>query len=172
MYPTDLPSLGGPFVDAVPPADPQAEVSADQFNRLLEDVAQLTRPPVKARVWFVTSAVAAPFDYLPAAVSHCSQWGNGSAQKPVVRKTADGLYTITYALAPTDPLGVVETVNFTNAQVSAFTTHAASPGDVVQGRRLTCAANVCTIRIDSPLGTLANVGNISALAIGVCVELS
>lgn len=169
MLPKDLATYGGPHVDTKPQSDPRGQVAAAQYDRRDEDVAQLTRTPTKARVWFYTSAAAPPFDYAPADVTHESIWGTGSAQKPVVRKTATGRYTITYAATFTDPLGVVETVNFRTVGVQSIL---ANPADDHDAKGLTVGANVATLKTESPRMTLADAGNVSAAPLLVVVELS
>jgi hypothetical protein len=89
---------------------PTAEQSAGDHNRQAEDTAQMTRTAAFARGWFVTTAAAAPATVSPSNVVIRSLAGNGSAQKPIVTKTATGLYTVTFPETYTDALDVVETI--------------------------------------------------------------
>jgi hypothetical protein len=162
----DLADYGGPKVDAKPVQNPESELTAGEYNREAEDVAQLTCCKVQAVVRFNTTAVAAPVVYATAAVQHRSLWGNGDAQKPTVTKTATGRYTIAYPATFTDSLGIVETLNFLGATVEIIS---ATAGDVVQGRPLTVTSSGGTFVIHSPHGTDADVGDVGAAVLTVVV---
>lgn len=164
MLARDLADYGGPKVDAKPLQNPESELASSEYNRLGEDGAQLTRCPTLAVVKFTATAAAAVFVYAAASVQHRSLWGNGDVQKPTVTKTATGTYTIAYPATFTDALGVVETLNFMGATVSAYTSNAT---DVIQGRPLTVTASGGTFLICSPHGTAADDANSSALLITI-----
>lgn len=169
MLPKVLASFGGPHVDTKPQSDPTGQVPAALYDRLCEDVAQLTRPGARAIVWFDTlSGGALPYTYPAANVNHKSQWGTGAAQKPTVVKTAQGRYTITYAATFTDPLGIIETVNFVTGDVQCYS---ADPLDQLQDSRpLTISGNIATI-VTKATEAAADVGNSSAAVFRVKVTL-
>jgi len=66
-----LADYGGPFEDALPVEDPETQLAADQYNRLAEDTAQLTRSGTRAILRFGTTTGAPP-----NVTSACSVWGN------------------------------------------------------------------------------------------------
>lgn len=115
--PRTIDNYGGTFVDAFPVEDATAEQSADYANRLHEDVAQMTRTSLKCVVTFPTSA-AAPGTISAASVTCHSQYGTGSATKPVVAKTATGVYTLTFAASYDDALGETDAFTITTATAS------------------------------------------------------
>lgn len=102
-----LGDYGGPFEDALPIEDPETQLSADQYNRLAEDTAQLTRTGTRAIVRFSTTTGAEPM-----VQSACSIWGNGDAQRPALKRAAAGHYMITYPPSFVDELGQEEEVFF------------------------------------------------------------
>jgi hypothetical protein len=158
---------GGPYQDQEPVENPQVQISAGFDNRALEDQAQMTRTSDHAKIRFDTIA-GAPATLPPSSVTHHSQWGSGDAQKPVVEKIADpGVYSVTYAAAFVDSLGVSETVSFFDARVSVRTGDAADALDAVV---LAVASNVIVVATYSPPGTLADAGNSSALPLTVVVR--
>ena len=164
----DLEDYGAPYQDQEPVQNPQVQISAGFDNRALEDQVHMTRTSDRAKVQFATSATAAPFDYLAAAVNHHSHWGSGDAQKPTVRKLAVGLYRITYASALSDALGVSEPVSFFDG---AVTVRSADTVDNIAARVTTVASNVVELQVESPPGTLADVGDNSAAVLTVCARL-
>jgi hypothetical protein len=166
MLPKTLDSFGGPRVDAKAPSNLISQYPSTDFNRAHEDVAQMTRTIPRVVVLFPTSA-AGPADLPAGTVQHRSVWGTGSAQKPTVTKTATGLYTVTWATTYTDALGVVESVALIfPIRCMAFTSDAV---DDLFARILTIGSNALTLMVESPRGTLADVGDNSAGAISVSV---
>lgn len=162
-----LAEYGAPFVDETVVENPESEQSAAQGNRAMGDTQALTLASTKARVRFATTADP-PAVYDAADVAHKSQWGNGSSTKPTVEKTAAGLYTITYAASFTDELDEAEVLDLWPASIEVFTGDDADDLDV---KFLTCSANVVTIAVYSPRGTLADQGDDSNDPIGVVVTL-
>lgn len=126
MLPKTVADYGGVYVDARPVKNPTCEVSAAKFNRLCEDVAQLTNPSPKALVIFTTSSGGAA-TYAAAAVTYRSVWGSSDSVKPAVAKTATGLYTVTFASSYTDGLGESETVGLIDANCSVRSTTLSPP---------------------------------------------
>ncbi len=107
--PRTLSSYGGPYDDALPVEDATTEQSAAYGNRMLDDLAQLTRAASKGWVLFPLSTGGAG-TIAAGSVTARSQWGTGSSEKPVVAKTATGSYTITYAASYVDGTGASEAV--------------------------------------------------------------
>jgi hypothetical protein len=118
---------GAPYVDQEAVSNPETQMSANKGNRLMEDVAQMTRVSKKVDVVFTTSSTAAPVSVTPT--SGKSQWGTGSSYLPTVSKTATGQYTITWQTSYADALdGTVadaasetETLALTRARVTLMT---------------------------------------------------
>jgi hypothetical protein len=103
-------NYGGIKVDILEVEHAQGEESAGEHNRHAEDTAQMTRTSHFARVWFTTTATAAPTTVSAAAVNVRSHAGNGSAAKPTVAKTATGIYVLTFGATYTDALDVTEPI--------------------------------------------------------------
>jgi hypothetical protein len=168
MDPITIANLGGPYTDAVPADNPETDLDADNGNLALEIVAQASQTVERARCLFVTTAVAAPTVVAAANVTNRSNWGSGSAQKPVVTKTATGRYTLTYAATYVNGLTVTETVAFTLPWCQAW---GANPVDNLHARVLSVASNVINVVTQSPLGTDADVGNSSGNPFNVSLGL-
>ena len=168
MDPITIANLGGPYVDAVPADNPETDLDADNGNLALEIVAQVSQTAERARCLFVTTAVAAPTTVAAANVSNRSNWGSGTAQKPVVTKTAVGRFTLTYAASYVDGLGDTETVAFTLPWCQAW---GADPVDDLYARVVSIASNVINVVTQSPRGTDADVGDNSGNPFNVSLGL-
>jgi hypothetical protein len=157
MQKLSITALGGPFVDALPVADPESEMAADEGNVLLESVAQgsLTSPATVGT--FAATSTAATVNVDAANVAHQSHWGNGSSTKPTVTKTATGRYTLTFPASWVNGLGVTESVSLFTGRVTART---GDPNDEPSAEVLTVSANVVTIAVRS-IGALADLGDTS-----------
>jgi hypothetical protein len=158
MQQLTLADLGGAFVDAVPVADPESEMSADYGNLLLESVAQGSQTSSHTRGTFISTATAAPTTVDAANVSHRSHWGSAGATKPAVSKTATGLYTLTFPVSWTNGLDATETVSLFTGRV---TPRSGDETDDLYAEVLTISANVVTVKVESPKATLADVGDSS-----------
>jgi hypothetical protein len=166
MLPKTLDSYGGERVEAKAVSNPLSQYPSDDFNRAHEDLAQATRTITRVAVLFPTSG-AAPADIPAGSVQHRNVWGTGSSTKPTVTKTATGLYTVTWAASYADALGFVEAVALAfPVTCEAFTSDSA---DDVDARILTIGSNSLTLKVESPRGTLADLGDNSAGAISVSV---
>lgn len=169
MLPRDITSFGGVKVDAKPQQNPECEVAASEWNRTAEDVAQLTRSPVKAWVQFESHAWGgASHTYAAADVTARSQWGTGDGQKPTVTQTAAGRYTIAWATAYTDALAASESVALVAAEVACYSSDAADT--FYDCRALTVTSNAITI-VTKAGGAAADVGDNSAAAFTVFVRV-
>ncbi len=162
-----LGTYGGPKENAQPVSNPLTQFDADQLNRLFEDVAHMTRTSCKARVVFTATNTAGPTTVAPSSVSAKTQWGSGSSQKPVVTKSADGLYAITFPTTFTDALSKVETLGFFDAEVDVRT---GDNADGLDAEVLAVSARAATIAIYSPVGTLDDNGDNSATLLTVSVR--
>ena len=116
--PRDINTYGGVFLDQTPVQNPQTQQSAAFANRANEDLAQLTRTTTKARVTFVPVATAAPIALSALTVTVASHYGSGSAQKPVITKTATGIYSIVFPASAIDSLDGSETVSFVDGSAA------------------------------------------------------
>jgi hypothetical protein len=158
-------TLGGPYVDATPVDDPESEMAADEVNLLLETTSQGSYTSPATIGTFVTTSTAAPVNVDAANVSHSSHWGNGSSTKPTVAKTATGLYTLTFPATWANGLDVVESVSLFTGPTPGCRTGDAT--DDLYAELVTVSANVVTVKVESPKGTLADVGDSSSNPITV-----
>lgn len=170
MLPATLSDYGAPFQNVRPVRDPTTQLDAVKYDRMAEDVAQGTRTIQRAAVSFLTTATAAPTTVAAGNVTCFTVWGSGSAQKPVVTKTATGSYTLTWTATFDDGLvGVenMETVAVTESVV--FTMPVGAPNVRSAGARaniLTIASNVVTVEVYDNTGTLSDLSG------GVAVDLA
>ena len=127
MIEATLGTYGGPFADAETVENPNTQVAASLYNRKAEDVAQLTRTGYRAIVKFTPTAAAAPVTYAASAVTIDTMWGDGTAYKPTVAKTATGVYTVTFAASYDDGLEEAEALAFVYAHASLIGATIAPP---------------------------------------------
>ncbi len=121
MEDKQLADFGGPKADALPIEDVTTQVSSSEYNRVCEDVAQMTHTSVRAEFTFVVGAALHP-----TLTNFRSHWGNSLAQQPTVTRTAAGLYTVTFPSSYTDALGHVEAVSFIGGDAAMNTVNACS----------------------------------------------
>lgn len=95
-------NYGGVKIDAGISADPEAELTANEYDRLAEDASQFSRTSTKIDVKFVTSSAGAPVSITVVACQ--TQWGTGIAYNPTIQKTGTGVYVITFAESYDDGL--------------------------------------------------------------------
>ena len=126
MLDATLATYGAPYANAEVVDNPNTQCDADLFNRQSEDVAQLTRTGYRAIVKF-TPVAGAPFTLAAADVQVRTMWGDGTAYKPTVAKTGNGLYTITFAASYTDGLAESESLGFLYAHASLIGATIAPP---------------------------------------------
>ncbi len=89
-------TYGAPFVDAETVRNPTSQLAASRFNRMADDVAQMTRVSPRGWARVVTYSAGATKTYAAGEVTAEMAWGNSDALKPVVTKTANGRYTFTF----------------------------------------------------------------------------
>ncbi len=151
MDPANLDSYGGDFHDEIPVEDSTSQLSSTYYTRLASDAAQMTRTSVRAWASFTPTATAAPLTFDPAVVTARSWWGaGGGAQKPVVTKTATGLYQLTWPPTLNDELSVPEDVAF-------LTGWAVVMGTVLGSAQIgAIGANAVAVRIYNSSAALAD----------------
>lgn len=122
-----LDDYGGPIENYFPVTDPTKDEDAKFRNRYACDTAMLTHTGAVAIFAFTSETGGAPTE--PTFV-HDARWGNATAIKPTIVRTATGIWTITWPavvsddLTPFDPSvggGVQHTVNFRAAKAQATT---------------------------------------------------
>lgn len=140
--PRDLSTYGGPYSDLLPVEDPTVEQSAAFGNRLMTDVAQMSRTSEKGWVIFPLSTGGAGV-ISASSVTAQSHWGTGSSEKPVVEKTATGTYTLTYAASYVDEVGTTENVVIRGPRAAVLSTTTFGFG------QCTVAGSVITLKVQS-----------------------
>ncbi|MGK3981298.1 hypothetical protein WMF38_57405 [Sorangium sp. So ce118] len=93
---------GVPYVDQESVSNPETQMAANKFNRMGEDVAQMTRVAKKVDVVFTTSTATPDAAVTPTSVK--TQWGTGSAYNPTITKVGTGEYVIEFAESYDDAL--------------------------------------------------------------------
>ncbi len=170
MLPATLSDYGAPYQDVRPVRDPTTQAAAEKYNRMAEDVAQATRPIQRAAVSFLTTATAAPTTVAAGNVTCFTVWGSGSAQKPVVTKTATGAYTLTWTATFDDGLvGVENMEDVAETESVVFTMPVGAPNVRSAGARaniLTIASNVVTVEVYDNTGALSDISG------GVAIDLA
>lgn len=121
--PRTIESYGGIKQNLLDVESAEHEEDAAEANRKAEDLAQMTHLSHFASVYFRSTSDAAPTAVVASNVTVRSHAGNGSSAKPVITKTATGLYTLTWPASYTDALGVVEpiVIAFAKAQLTGTT---------------------------------------------------
>jgi hypothetical protein len=167
MEPRTLESYGGPFQNEEAVVDPVSEVDAAFYDRMACDVAQLTVATGFTWFSFVTTTTAATVTVDAANVRVSGVWGNGSAAKPTVSKTATGTYTLTWTASFEDEL--VDVANMSSVEETQSVVFTFASGLNVLGatdgiaRVSAIASNVVTVKVldssfaDSDLGGTATI---------------
>lgn len=152
---SSLDDYGGAKANYASVTDPTTDEDAADRNRYVCDVAMMGHTAPRAYVRFVTVNGGAPTD--PASNVHDAMWGSSVSVKPVVARTGEGVWTVTWPTSVDDELtsedaalggGVTHTVNIRTAFAQAAPT--ATPTLVHVLPKVT-AANVVTV-----YGYLAN----------------
>ncbi len=162
MLPKTISSYGGVKVDAKAVSNAQSQLAASEHNRASEDLAQstITVPRVAVSFGTVTSG-----DPLAINTTVRTVWGSGTPQKPVITRSGTGLYLVTWPTSFTDALGVVENLAFVFAPTVTATS--GNNADDIFARPFSFTSNAFSIQVESPRGTLADLGDISAVSIGI-----
>lgn len=132
----DLDTFGGSFEDADAVVDPQTELSAAYFNRLVAQVAMLshTAPRAWARCT-VSGGVITLAD-------HDAVWGAGAGVAPTPNRSGAGVYTVTWAASYDDLQATPESHNVSFRAAKASGDGAAAR--IVQGSL--SSANVASVK--------------------------
>jgi hypothetical protein len=170
MNPRTIASYGGTYQNEEAVVDPVSEVDAVYGNRAFADLARLTLASGATWFSFITTTDAAVATVAAGNVAVSGWWGNGSAQKPVVSKTATGIYTLTWAASFDDALvGVANMSTVSETQSVAFTF--ASGLNVLgsangHARVSVIASNVVTVRVydDAAPGALSDLGGTATVS--------
>lgn len=169
MNPRTLENYGAPFQDEKAAEDPVSELAAAQYNRKACDTAQMTLAVGMTWFGFYPTTEAAPYTLdANAAVSVSGVWGNGSAQKPTIVKTATGIYEATWPTEFDDALvGVTNMEAVAETQQVAFTftsgLNVAGPNDG-HARVTEIASNVVTIKVYNASGSLSDLGGLAQIS--------
>lgn len=93
-----------------PPVTPSVDRSAAEVNGCFASVASGSRTSVRAYCQFTGVSSGNPTVSL-----HNAHWGSTLSVIPTVVRNSTGNYTVTWPASVTDPLGVVQAVNFQTA---------------------------------------------------------
>lgn len=159
FVPRDIDSYGGTFENELAVENPETEIGAEYDNRLHADVAQMTNTSDKWSVKFTTSAAAAA-TIAASGVTILSHYTSSATAKPVVAKTATGIYTLTFASTYTDELATVDSTSLFAAR--GFIMHATQFGHV----QCVIAGAVITVYVVDLAGAATDLGGVATL----CVE--
>lgn len=86
----DADTFGGTFADADAVVDPETELAASYFNRLVTNVVAMSH--ALPRAWVRLTASASP-----SVVDHGAVWGSTNGVKPAVSRSSAGVYTVTWS---------------------------------------------------------------------------
>jgi len=160
FVPRDIDSYGGLFEDEFPVQNPTTEQSADYAMRMHADVAQMTNTSDKWSVTFPTSSGGAA-TISAATVAILSHYTSSASAKPVVAKTATGIYTLTFASTYTDELATVDSTSLFAAR--GFVMHATQFGHV----QCVVSGTTVTVYVVDLAGSASDLGG----SVTVCVEM-
>lgn len=151
---SSLDAYGGPIADYSPVTDPTTDEAAKFRNQYVCDVAALGHTGARALVRFLALDNANPTD--PTGFVHDAMWGNASGVKPVIARTGEGVWTVTFPSTVQSELtpesealggGVSHTVNIRDAWAKATPVS----GVLKHASAVVTSANVVTV-----YGYLAN----------------
>lgn len=169
MHPRNLESYGGPYQNEEAVVDPVSEVDAPFYDRMACDTAQLTLASGATWFKFPTTTDPAPVTIPAGSVSVSGWWGNGSAAKPTVEKTATGVYELTWPASFDDELVGVENMDDvaeTQSVVFTFVSGLNVMGGTNGHARVEdIASNVVTILVydDAAPGALSDLGGTATI---------
>jgi hypothetical protein len=99
---SSLDDFGGPMSNYSAVVDPTTDEDAKYRNRYACDVAMLGHTAPRAMCSFTAVNGAVPTD--PSGFVHDALWGDAVAVKPVVARTGEGVWTITWPSTVDDEL--------------------------------------------------------------------
>lgn len=170
MLPATIETYSGQKKDAVTPKNPRSQYGSDAFNKAHDDLAQLTRSATRVAVDFLTLGSNGFVDPV-ANITHATLWGRDGSLKPTVERTGAGLYTVQWPTTFNDGLDPATPETLALIIPTGILAYSATVADDVGAFFLTVSANQVTIKVESPIGTLADVGNSSAVAFRVALAL-
>lgn len=112
----DADTFGGTFTDADGVVDPETELSATYFNRLVAQTVMTGHTAVRAWARVTVS------DGVATLADHDAVWGNTAGVAPTATRTGTGVYTVEWAATHDDLQATPEeqTVSLRCAHASAF----------------------------------------------------
>lgn len=146
---SSLDSFGGALQNYAAVTDPETDEDAKYRNRYACDVAMMGHTAPRAIVSFVAVNGSAPTD--PVDFVHDALWGDAVGVKPVVARTNEGIWTVTWPSTVDDELtsedeilggGVTHAVNIRAAHAQAT----AIAGVLVHAVAEVTSPNVVTVR--------------------------
>lgn len=143
----DADTFGGVFDNADAVVDPETELDASYFNRLLAQVVMLSH--TAARAWARVTAGAAP-----VVADHDAVWGTGASVAPTVVRSAVGVYTVSWASAYDDLQATPESHSVSLRACQGGVAHAGAAR--IHNESL-ASANTATIRCYDAAGAAADV---------------
>lgn len=156
-------SYGGLKVNLLDPEVPESEESAEEGNRKAVDLAMFSSTSTFATVMFITTSTAAPTTVTPTDVTIRSHMGNGSSSKPVVAKTATGIYTVTFPSTYTDAMAPPVTEDIEIAIAKAYLS--GTQGGVARAYGWT--DNVVTVYVQNTAFTLSDLSGVGRVVLDV-----
>lgn len=153
---SSLAEFGGAFANYAPVTDPTTDEDAKHRNRYACDVAMMGHTAPRAFVRFVAVDGANPTD--PVTFVHDALWGNAVGVKPVVVRSGEGIWTVTWPETVNDELtlesaskggGETHTVNIRTAIAQATAVSGALKHAVAE----VTSARVVTVRGFNAAGT-------------------
>lgn len=133
-------TYGGAKQDYSPVVDPTTDEDAASRNKYAANVAMATHTLVRAMRSFVGVNGAAPTDPVSGFV-HDAVWGSTPDVKPVVARSGEGVWTVTWPETITDELGDEHTVDLKRAHAQVE-----CDGTLYHATAKVTAANVVTVR--------------------------
>lgn len=147
--PRDSNFYGGPWQDKGAVRDPSRDISAAQFNRIVEDLAQLTRTSHKGWWRFQTQAGTGTF----GIVDQGTQWGSSAAYRPsTTNRSGTGVYIMTFPASFND--GMVPPVSETLAFKAGWANIASATQSGTA--RVVASGNIVTIYVRNDAGSLSD----------------
>lgn len=126
---------GAPYANKGAVEDPTTEADADKYNRLAEDVAQLTRTGPRIILHFPTVASGTT-----TATYAETQWGSGVSYYPTsITRSGVGRYAVVMPASFND--GLLE------AEAVALQTAVGSVNSLTLGGKVQCTASANTIEV-------------------------
>jgi hypothetical protein len=153
-----LNTYGGKLVDYSPPSNGETDRADYQVNQAFCDTSEMTRTTVQARVSFTVTAGVA------TVTSHQALWGNNTlALIPTCVTASTGVYNWTLPATITDQLGVLHSINITDADRPNI-----SGSTAYQSNVTITSSNTFTIRVwDATGATPTDPGSTAVISVRI-----